>query len=318
MFFARPQNDRQTPESNITANMISIAIHGGAGSLDGARLTPVQEKLYHQGLHIALNAGYTILQSGGAAIDAVQYAVMALEDNPLFNAGRGAVFNSEGQQELDAAIMCGKTLRAGAVAAVRYVRNPVLLARRVLEDPQFVLLVAEGAQDFARKTAVPLEEMPYFAIPERYKQLQDAKNAQVQKASDTVGAVARDVHGNLAAASSTGGLTNKKYSRVGDSPVIGAGTYAHNDTCAVCCTGDGEYFIRLVTAHDVAAMLQYKGISLAQACDIAIHEKLNALKGEGGLIAIDAQGNIQMTSNCASMPRGWVKSEGNLETAIWM
>ncbi|ACT91783.1 isoaspartyl peptidase/L-asparaginase family protein [Dyadobacter fermentans] len=298
--------------------MFSIAIHGGAGSLDAAALSPAQEKLYHLGLHTALNAGYTILQSGGAAIDAVQHAVMQLEDNPLFNAGRGAVFNSDGVQELDAAMMCGKTLRVGAVAAVTNVKNPILLARKVMEDPQFVLLVAEGAHNYARKSGIPMEEMSYFATPERYQQLQDAKDAHLQKASDTVGAVARDMHGNLAAASSTGGLTNKKYSRVGDSPVIGAGTYAHNDTCAVCCTGDGEYFIRLVTAHDVAAMLQYQGLTLAEACDAAIHEKLNALKGEGGLIAIDFAGNIEMSSNCASMPRGWVKNEGNLNTAIWM
>lgn len=298
--------------------MFCIAIHGGAGSLDGSQLTPAEEKMYHEGLHTALEAGYAVLHDCGSALDAVQQAVMALEDNPLFNAGKGAVFNSDGIHELDAAIMFGKTLAAGAVAGVRHVRNPVLLARRVLHDPRYVLLAGEGALDFARQSGLALEEMAYFSTPEKYEQLMEAIMQRYARPGDTVVAVARDMHGNLAAASSTGGLTNKQYGRVGDSPVIGAGTYADNATCAVCCTGDGEYFIRLVSAFDVAAMVNYRGASLEEACRIAIREKLSALGGTGGLIAVDRLGNMEMTANCATMPRGWKSNDGRQGTAIRM
>ncbi|WP_353719907.1 isoaspartyl peptidase/L-asparaginase [Dyadobacter sp. 676] len=296
--------------------MYCIAIHGGAGSLDASALTPELEKLYHEGLNRALNAGYSVLRHCGSALDAVRNAVMALEDDPLFNAGKGAVFNFDGVHELDAAIMCGKTHEAGAVAAVRHVRNPVLLAHNVMNGSEYVLLSGEGALDYARRAGVALEEMSYFSTPGKYRQLLDAKMQRFARPSDTVGAVARDMHGNLAAASSTGGLTNKRFGRVGDSPVIGAGTYADNATCAVCCTGDGEYFIRLVSAYDVSAMLRYRGISLEEACRIAINEKLTALGGEGGMIAIDRTGKIEMTANCATMPRGWMQSDGRRGTAI--
>lgn len=296
--------------------MYCIAIHGGAGSLDASTLTPEREKLYHQGLNAALDAGNTVLRDCGSALDAVQHAVMALEDNSLFNAGKGSVFNFDGVHEMDAALMCGKTREAGAVAAIRHVRNPVSLARQIMENHRYVLLTGEGALDYARQAGVALEEMSYFSTPDKYVQLMDAKKQRFAKASDTVGAVARDMHGNLAAASSTGGLTNKRFGRVGDSPVIGAGTYADNASCAVCCTGEGEYFLRLVSAYDVSAMLRYQGVSLKDACRIAIAEKLTALGGEGGLIAIDNLGNIEMLANCETMPRGWIGRDGQRGTAI--
>ena len=298
--------------------MFCIAIHGGAGSLDASKLTPEQENLYYNGLNAALDAGNAVLRDGGSALDAVQHAVMALEDDPLFNAGKGSVFNFDGVHEMDAAIMCGKTREAGAVAAVRHVRNPVLLARKIMNDARYVLLTGEGALDYARQAGVELEEMSYFSTPHQYVQLRETKMQRFKKASDTVGAVARDMHGNLAAASSTGGLTNKRFGRVGDSPVIGAGTYADNASCAVCCTGEGEYFVRLVSAYDVSAMLRYRGISLEDACRIAIGEKLTALGGEGGLIAVDYMGNIGLFANCTTMPRGWIGKDGQRGTAIRM
>jgi len=296
----------------------SIVIHGGAGSVKKSETTPQQEQDYHHGLQEALEAGCKLLESGKSALEAVEAAVSALEDNPLFNAGRGSEFTASGTHEMDAAVMCGKTLNAGAVSAVTGVRNPIQLARHVLEASESVFLTGSGAMDFARQKNLPFEEDTYFYTEKRYKEWQEAKEQEAKTVvKDTVGAVAMDIYGNLATATSTGGLANKISGRVGDTPSIGAGTYANNATCAVSCTGDGEYFIRLVSAYDLSCLIEYKGLTLAEACNLVIKEKLTALGGEGGLIAIDRHGNLQMVSNCESMLRAWRDSSGLRGSAIW-
>jgi beta-aspartyl-peptidase (threonine type) len=298
--------------------MFTIAIHGGAGSVTRKTTTPQQEEAYKKGLSDALEAGYSILAAGGTAVEAVEKSVRALEDNPLFNAGRGSVFTSEGRHETDAAIMCGNTLKAGAVAAVTNIRNPVSLARAVMEKSENVLLTGTGAMDFAKVQDIAFEEDEYFHTVERRKALEEAQEQEEgnNTGKGTVGAVALDELGNLAVATSTGGITNKKYGRVGDSPIIGGGTYANNQSCAVSCTGDGEYFIRLVSAYDISSLLQYKGINLSEACNTHIH-KLTALGGEGGLIAIDAAGNAELVFNCESMLRAWKNQLGEGYIRIW-
>lgn len=299
--------------------MFALALHGGAGTLSRAEITPQQEKDFHAALRECLDAGYAVLQRGGSALDAVEQAVIFLENNPLFNAGRGSVFNAEGSHEFDAAIMDGATLKAGAVAAVRGLSNPVTLARAVMDRSENVLLVGPGAEEFARLHGMPFEPDDYFFTEYRFQELKKAQ-AEAEPANvgkGTVGAVALDSAGNLAAATSTGGIKNKKFSRVGDTPVIGGGTYANNAACAVSCTGDGEFFIRAVAAYDVFALVSYRGLSLAEACRIVVQEKLRKLGGEGGLIAVDRQGNLQLAFNGEGMYRAWRGEGEEGETGIF-
>jgi beta-aspartyl-peptidase (threonine type) len=285
----------------------AIAIHGGAGTLNKKGITVSILQEYENALLKALQAGLHVLQNGGRSLDAVETAVKELEDCPLFNAGRGAVFNARGKHTLDAAIMDGSTLAAGAVAGISGFKNPVQVARTVMEKSRYVLLAGEGANDFAREHGLTEGSDDYFFTEFRYnewkekKQQQDTGNAPDKKFG-TVGAVAIDKAGNMAAATSTGGITNKKYGRVGDSPVIGSGTYANNNTCAISCTGNGEQFIRSVTAYDISCLIEYKGLSLQEACAFAM-ERLQKIKGSGGLIALDQHGNIEMPFNTEGMYR---------------
>lgn len=299
-----------------------IAVHGGAGTIspDQANVAP-----YHDGLQAALRAGAAVLAAGGSALDAVQAAVQSLEDCPLFNAGRGSVYTADATHEMDASIMDGKTLQAGAVAGVYGVRNPVALARTVMEHTNHVLLVGEGAMRLAREQGVALADAAYFHSEERLAQLERvrAQGASVMALDHsartltetpapiredgkhgTVGAVALDVHGNLAAAVSTGGLTNKRPGRVGDSPIVGAGIYANNATCAVACTGTGEHFLRACVGHDIHARMAYKGESLAEAGEAVVFGPLKEMGGSGGLVSIDARGNVHMPFNSTGMYRG--------------
>ncbi|MCB9183579.1 MAG: isoaspartyl peptidase/L-asparaginase [Flavobacteriales bacterium] len=304
---------------------IALAVHGGAGTIAPEHLTPEREQAYRAALELALKQGHAVLAEGGAALDAVEVAVRALEDSPLFNAGKGSVFNADGQHEMDASIMNGLDLQAGAVASVQNVKNPISLARRVMENSNHVLISGLGAFEFAHKQRIELEDDQYFFDQFRYDQWKEvAGTDQVQldhsdkeRKFGTVGAVALDAQGHLAAATSTGGMTNKKWQRIGDSPIIGAGTYANDETCAVSCTGHGESFIRAVAAHDVHALMAYKGLSLEEAVRVVVHEKLPALDGDGGLIAIDRAGRIVLDFNCPGMYRGQVGADGVFRTAIF-
>ena len=311
---------------------ISIAIHGGAGTIVKKDVTPKQEAAYRLALKESLDAGYEILKNGGSAMDAVQAAVVAMEDNILFNAGRGSVFTSEGWNEMDAAIMDGATLEAGSVAGVRNIRNPILLAAEVMLHSGHVFLSGKGANEFAIKQGIKTEPDEYFYSEYRYQQwlqMKDSDRYQLDHKDDhpgdlmnekkfgTVGAVACDNEGNIAAATSTGGMTNKRYGRIGDSPMIGAGTYANNTTCAISCTGHGEIFIKAVTAYDVSCLMEYKKMTLQQACEEAVMKKLVALNGEGGLIGVDAKGNVAMVFNSEGMYRGCRSSDGSNEISIY-
>jgi L-asparaginase / beta-aspartyl-peptidase len=303
---------------------VAIAIHGGAGVIEPAKMTPEKEASFRAGLAAALDAGYAILERGGSSLDAVIAAVRLMEDDPQFNAGRGAVLDQDGDAELDAAIMDGRGPRAGAVAAVRHVKNPIELARLVMDRSSSVLLVGDGAEEFALEQGVVLVPRGYFRTRARIAELEEAQKAEKERGSalgfssmGTVGAVALDRAGNLAAATSTGGLTNKHLGRVGDTPLIGAGTYANNETCAVSATGHGEYFIRQVVAYDVCALVAYRKLTLAQAVNEVIHEKLKATGGEGGLIAVDAAGNIVMDFNSIGMFRGSRDAHGRREIAMY-
>ncbi len=303
---------------------IAIAVHGGAGTLDPAAMTPEKEKAYRAALSAAVQRGHRLLAAGGSALDAVEAAVRVLEDTPLFNAGRGSVFTADGGHQMDAAIMRGDDLRAGAVAAVQNVKNPVSLARRVMERSPHVILSGRGAFEFAHAQRLDLEDDAYFFDQLRYDQWQEVRGtAAVQldhsvreRKFGTVGAVALDATGCLAAATSTGGMTNKRWGRIGDSPVPGAGTYANNATCAISCTGNGEAFLRAVAAHDVHALMAYKGLPLQEAVRIVVHEKLPPLDGEGGLIAIDCGGNVVLDFNCTGMYRAHIDHRGE-EVAIF-
>ncbi len=302
---------------------IAIALHGGAGTILRSSMTADLQKEYEQGLQQALDAGYAIIEKGGSALNAVETAVMVLEDFPLFNAGRGSVFNHEGKIEMDASIMSGSDLKAGAVCGVHTIKNPIRLARCVMERSEHVMLCGEGAEQFARQEGIVFEKEDYFHTALRYKQWQEAlKENKIQmdhsdKKFGTVGAVALDASGNLAAATSTGGMTNKKFGRIGDSPVIGAGTYAHNSTCAVSCTGHGELFLRSVVAYDISCLMEYKGLSLQQACNRVVHDKLVRIGGEGGLVAIDSSGTICMPFNSEGMYRACRDNEGRTEVKIY-
>ncbi len=301
---------------------IALAIHGGAGTILRSQMTPDLEAEYRGGLEKGLHAGWEVLHRGGSSLDAVEAAVVSLEDFPLFNAGRGSVFTHEGKQEMDAAIMNGKDLTAGAVAFVRNIRNPIKLARLVMERTEHVLLAGDGANQFAEQLGVVTEADEYFFTEHRWLQLQEAiARGRVQldhstaKPVGTVGAVACDSKGNLAAATSTGGMTNKQFGRVGDTPLIGAGTYADR-TCAVSCTGHGEFFMRGVSAYDVAARMDYKGLNLDEAAHETI-ERLTYIGGEGGLIAVDTNGNVSLPFNCEGMYRGFVGMGGDLHIDIY-
>lgn len=316
--------------SQAQSSKISLAIHGGAGTILKQNMSPEKESAYHAALSEALQKGYAILQAGGTALDAVETAVKLMEDNPLFNAGKGAVFTHEGQNELDAAIMNGKTLAAGSVAGVTTIRNPISAARAVMERSNHVMMSGKGAEAFAQKMGLELVPNTYFYTEERWQQLQEQlkldstnKKASYLKQPEnrdykygTVGAVALDSQGNLAAATSTGGMTNKRYGRIGDAPIIGAGTYANNATCAVSGTGWGEYFIRLVMAKSVSDLIEHKKYSLQKACNEMILQKLPALGGEGGLIAVDKFGNVAMPFNTAGMYRAYMKN-GKIVTEIY-
>ena len=295
--------------------MYSIAIHGGAGAVPQSALSAGREQHYRDGLAAALDLGYSVLEKGGSSLDAVAAAVRTLEDNPLFNAGRGAALTRDGAAELDAAIMEGRQQRAGAVAAVRHVRNPIELARRVMEKSRHVLLVGAGAEEFALEEGLALVPNTYFRTEERRAQLESERGGRpvsdlFPSSQGTVGAVALDAAGDLAAATSTGGMTNKRQGRVGDSPIIGAGTYAKNGVCAVSATGHGEYFIRTVAAHHICAAVEYRGLALREAVRELLHGKLRELGGSGGVIAIDRSGAIVTEFSTEGMFRGARDSRG--------
>ena len=310
----------------------TIVIHGGAGTILKEDMTPDLEHAYTEGLKTAMDAGYAVLEEEGSAVNAVKAALVILEDNVLFNAGRGSVFTKKGVQEMDAAIMDGSTLDAGSVAGVRNVRNPIELAAEVMRNSNHVFLSGKGANDFAIKQGVKLEPDEYFFSQFRYDQwkaIRDSDNYSLDhthqrleelmkdKKFGTVGAVACDQKGNIAAATSTGGMTNKKYGRIGDSPLIGCGTYANNNTCGISCTGHGEMFIRAVAAYDVSCLMEYKNFTLQEAMDIVVNEKLMKIQGEGGMIGVDANGNAAMVFNSAGMYRAMRSSDGAEEVALY-
>ena len=313
-----------------------IAIHGGAGAITRAAMSAEKEQHYRQQLNAIVTAGQQILAAGGSALDAVTEAVRLLEECPLFNAGKGAVFTHQGTHELDASIMDGRTLDVGAVAGVSHIRNPILAARKVMENSPHVLFIGAGAEAFAAEQGLEQVAPDFFSTPERWEQLQRALSSQqmvldhdgaAQSHSDdpldpdrkfgTVGAVALDLQGNLAAATSTGGMTNKQVGRVGDSPLVGAGCYANNETVAVSCTGTGEVFIRTLAAYDVSAQMEYGGRSLQQATANVIHDKVQELEGSGGLIAVDMHGNVVLPFNSEGMYRGFAYVGGEVEVAIY-
>ena len=306
---------------------IAIAIHGGSGTIEKGGFSAEREAEVRATLERAVRTGHEILAAGGSSLDAVTRAITLLEDSPHFNAGRGAVFNAEGKNELDASIMEGANLNAGAVAAVHNVRNPVLLARKVMTDSVHVMLMGAGAEAFAREQGIVFEDDAYFHTDYRWQQLQKAKASSRPDASylsetpdtwfSTVGAVALDRDGNLAAGTSTGGMTNKQWGRVGDSPIIGAGTYADNRSCAVSATGHGEYFIRATVARDICARVQYSDASLAEAADQVVRQQLTAMGGDGGVIALDPEGNIALTFNTSGMYRASIDIRGEVYVAIY-
>ncbi|MEO8666294.1 MAG: isoaspartyl peptidase/L-asparaginase [Ignavibacteria bacterium] len=310
-------------------NKTGIAIHGGAGTILRSLMTPEKEASYMNALEEALMEGWKFLTENKSAVDAVERAVEVLENNALFNAGKGSVFTNEGNIKMDASIMDGKDLRAGCVSHISNIKNPIVLARKVMDDSEFVYLNGKGAEEFAKKMGLQFESDEYFFNEFRYSQYLKAleedkvqldhshEGGKTNSHTGTVGAVALDVKGNLAAATSTGGMTNMKYGRIGDSPLIGAGTYANNKTCAVSCTGHGEYFIRTVAAYDVSALMDYKGLTLNNAADIVVNKKLHTMNGEGGLIAIDNKGNITMPFNSEGMYRAFIKSGAAAEVRIY-
>ena len=312
----------------------SLAIHGGAGNILNRNLSPEKEEAYRNKMKEALKKGYDMLAKGDSAVNVVEAVIKILEDSPLFNAGKGAVFSHEGRNEMDAAIMNGKTLDAGAVANVRTIKNPISAASMIMRNSNFVLLSGEGAERFAKNNNVEIVDTAYFFDQNRwdeYLKVKDSNSTKLDHDSSTgmvnptntidkfgtVGCVVLDTYGNLASGTSTGGTVNKKYNRIGDSPLIGAGTYANNKTCAVSCTGHGEDFIKIVAAHTVSALMEYKRMKLSTAANEVIFKKLAEIKGRGGLIAIDRQGNISMPFNTSGMFRGFVEANGNMKVFIY-
>lgn len=295
----------------------AIAIHGGAGTILRENLSADLEQQYEEKLSEALQAGANILENGGSSLDAVCSAIQVMEDSPLFNAGKGAVFTADGTNEMDASIMNGFDLMAGAVAGVRHIKNPIHAARAVMEKSPHVMLMGDGAEEFANRFGIESVDSSYFFTEDRWKSYMNAKEKAVNEKYGTCGAVALDLQGNLAAGTSTGGMTYKMKGRVGDSPVIGAGTYADNSSCAVSATGHGEFFIRNVVAFQVGALMKYANLSLDEATHYMIDEVLQPGAGDGGLIAIDAKGNISMPFNTPGMYRGCITSEGKKEVSIF-
>ena len=314
-----------------------LVIHGGAGTILKSQMTPEKEKLYTQGLNDALNAGNEVLAKGGTALDAVVAAIKVLEDNPLFNAGKGAVFTNEGKNEMDAAIMDGSNLKAGSVAGVTTIKNPITAARAVMDKSEHVMMTGKGAEKFAQQSGCIIVDPSYFFTQERWDALQKVKAEDSTKTLldhdssktflkqpgnydykyGTVGCVALDMYGNLAAGTSTGGMTNKKFGRIGDAPIIGAGTYANNATCAISCTGWGEFYIRLVMAKTISDRMELAHQSLKDASDEMIMKKLGQLGGDGGMIAVDKNGNIAMPFNTEGMYRAYITSDGKKEIKIY-
>lgn len=306
---------------------IAFAIHGGAGTILKSTMTPEKEADYRAKLTEAVTAGHEVLKKGGKALDAVVAAIVILEDSPLFNAGKGAVFTADGTNELDSSIMDGSNLAAGAVAGVKRIQNPILLARMVMEKSPHVMMIGTGAETFAKKMGMPFVPPEYFRTEHRWRDLQKAKAEEAKKKTaqrvvnpdekyGTVGAVALDSAGNLAAGTSTGGMTNKKFNRVGDAPIIGAGTYANNASCAVSATGYGEYFIRSVVGHDISALIEYKGLPVAEAAETVLG-KVAKLGGDGGVIVMDRQGRIALAHNTPGMYRASIDVDGKLYIGIY-
>lgn len=324
------------PDDSSHQQKYVLVVHGGAGTILKKNISPEQEAAYRAGLQEALSTGYKLIQAGKSSLDAVEATVRVLEDNPLFNAGKGSVFTHDGKNEMDAAIMNGKTLEAGAVAGVSVIRNPISAARAVMEKSSHVMLTGKGAEAFAKDAGLEIVDPSYFRTQSRWDALQKALKEDSMKSKldhsylpagklgienrdnkfGTVGAVALDKAGNLAAATSTGGMTNKKFGRIGDSPIIGAGTYANNKTVAVSCTGWGEFFIRSVVAYDLSALMEYKGLSVQDAGKTVI-EKVGALGGDGGLIALDKDGNAALPFNTEGMYRGTVTADGKIRIEIY-
>jgi L-asparaginase / beta-aspartyl-peptidase len=315
---SQPMNDKTDDFGPIT-----IVIHGGAGTIRKENMSPEKEQAYHDALGVALDSGYKVLEDGGTSLEAVIAAIKTMEDSPLFNAGKGAVFTNEGKNELDASIMDGSNLMAGSVAGVTTIKNPITAAHAVMTKSEHVMMIGKGAEKFAQEQGLAIVDPSYFFDSTRYKQLQKLKEKEAGKEASiksqfedpyikdtkfgTVGAVALDKFGNIAAGTSTGGMNNKRYGRVGDAPIIGAGTYAKNHTCGISATGWGEYFIRLSVAHDISSLMEYAGLSLEDAADTVIMKKLPALGGDGGVIGLDRKGNIIMTFNTSGMYRGFRK-----------
>lgn len=331
----RKQKELKPETESSSANDIiqnfGIVIHGGAGTILKENMSDSLEKAYRQKLEEAIRTGHEILANGGTAVEAVQRTINVMEDSPLFNSAKGAVFTNEGKNELDASIMNGKTLNAGAIAGVTNVKNPINLAYEVMENSEHVLLSGKGAEQFAREQGLEIVDPEYFYTENRYRAMERARQRDEESSNKTafydpyikdekfgtVGCAALDKNGNLAAGTSTGGMSNKKYNRIGDSPIIGAGTYANNKTCAISSTGWGEYFIRGVVAYDISAMMEYKGVSLKEATHEVIQKKLPALGGDGGIIAIDHLGNVSMEFNTAGMYRASMNHKGELTVGIY-
>jgi beta-aspartyl-peptidase (threonine type) len=320
-------NEPKTSEVSVTKPTYAIVIHGGAGTIEKKNMDSITEASYILALNAALTIGEEILKSGGKSLDAVEQTIRYMEDNPLFNAGKGAVFSNDGKNELDASIMTGMDQKAGAIGSVSTVRNPISGARAVMEKSEHVMLIGKGAEIFCQQNGLEIMDPSYFFTERRWNSLQKildedkhktelSEDEKGNKKHGTVGCVALDQHGNIVAGTSTGGMTNKRFNRIGDAPIIGAGTFADNNTCGVSCTGHGEYFIRYTVARDIAALMEYKGLSLKEACDFIVNKKLVEKGGDGGLIAIDKYGNIEMPFNTSGMYRGYAK-EGKREVKIY-
>ena len=302
------------------SQQVALVIHGGAGNIYKEHLPDSLEYEYREKMVEALLAGYTILNNGGSSIDAVKAAINIMEDSPLFNAGKGSVFTSDATNEMDAAVMDGRTLNAGAVAGVKHIKNPINAAIEVMHFSPHVMMTGAGAEEFAKLRELEIVDAEYFYTEKRYRQLQMVKEREKAQGSilmkegdykfGTVGAVALDKSGNIVAGTSTGGMTNKKLGRIGDTPIIGAGTYANNQTCGISATGHGEYFIRAVVAHDISALMEYKGLAIQEAADMVMQEKLKQLGGEGGVVGLDAEANIMMSFNSNGMFRGYIREDG--------